>query len=55
MLNPRHFMKMSRWVRNPPGEKRVKYIFGVILLCFLIAGFELLFGWPDALRVNSLR
>ncbi|MDP2085512.1 MAG: hypothetical protein Q8K20_09965 [Gemmobacter sp.] len=43
---------MARWARNPPSTQRVLMWAGVIALCLGIAGFELLFGWPEALSVN---
>lgn len=55
MLNPRHFLRMARWARKPPGERRVKFVFGIIALCLIIAGVEALVGWPEALTVNSMR
>jgi hypothetical protein len=55
MLNPRHFIRMARWARKPPSERRVKFVFAIIALCLIIAGVEALFGWPEALTVNSLR
>jgi len=55
MLNPRHFLKMSRWARNPPSEKRVKFVILIILICAGIYLFERYVGWPEALSPNSLK
>lgn len=54
-MNIRHFLRMSKWARNPPSERRVKFLFGVILACLVIAGIEYLGWWPEWARVQSLR
>jgi len=46
MLNPRHLLRMSKWARNPPSEKRVKLVLGVIIACFVLFGIERLVGFP---------
>ncbi len=46
-MNPRWLLRMSRWAAHPPSWARVKLVFGVILLCLLLAGIERFFGWPD--------
>jgi hypothetical protein len=47
-------IRAKRWAQRPPSEKRVKFIFGVVALCLMIAGYEWIFGWPDWLSVNRL-
>ena len=42
-----HLLRMSRWARNPPSEKRVKMVFGIIVLALAIAGIEWLGLWPE--------
>jgi len=37
---------MSKWARNPPSEKRVKLVLGVIIACFVLFGIERLVGFP---------
>jgi len=54
-VNPRHFWKMARLVRNPPSEKRVIFVFSIIAICLAVAAVEWFVGWPDALTPNSLR
>ncbi|WP_245594908.1 hypothetical protein [Gemmobacter nectariphilus] len=44
---------MARWVRRPPSVRQVVLVVVVIALCLAIAGFEWLFGWPEALTPNS--
>ncbi|WP_298932238.1 hypothetical protein [uncultured Ruegeria sp.] len=46
-MNPRHFLRMSQWARNPPSKRRVQLVFGIILLCLLIFGVEYMGWWPD--------
>lgn len=52
-LNPRHFLRMAKWARNPPSEKRLILIASVIAVCLVVFGVERLFGWPDWLSVDS--
>lgn len=47
----RQLLRMAKWARNPPSEKRVKLVFGVVLLCIGLWGYERLFGWPAWLTV----
>lgn len=51
----RHFLRMSRWARNPPSEARVKLVFAIIALCVCLYLVERFIGWPDSLRINSMR
>jgi hypothetical protein len=46
-VNPNWLFRMSRWARNPPSAKRVKLVFGIIALAFVIWGIEWLGYWPD--------
>ncbi|MDF1726992.1 MAG: hypothetical protein P1U53_04490 [Sulfitobacter sp.] len=46
-MNMRHLLRMSRWARNPPSEKRVKMVFGIIILALAVAGIEWLGLWPE--------
>lgn len=41
-----HFLRMAKWARNPPSEKRVKLVLGVIAVCLLLYGIERIFGVP---------
>ncbi|MBO9401644.1 hypothetical protein J7399_11920 [Shimia sp. R9_1] len=51
-MNFRHLIRMSQWARNPPSEKRVKLVFGVIILCIVLVLIERFVGWPDALTLD---
>lgn len=54
-MNPVWLMRMVRWVRHRPSWGRVKLVVGVVLVCFVIFGVELIWGWPDALRVQNVK
>ena len=54
-MNPRHFLRMSRWARNPPSKAQVKLVVGVVIVCLVLYGFERMFGWPAWLTPNSIR
>ncbi|MFY0618248.1 hypothetical protein [Shimia sp.] len=53
-MNFRHLIRMSRLARNPPSEKRVKLVFGVIIACLVLALIERFIGWPDALTADRI-
>lgn len=53
MLNPRHFLRMAKWARNPPSEKRVLLVFGVVAICLVIGGLDYFGVFPDWMAVNS--
>ena len=52
-MNPIWFVRMAQWARNPPSWGRVKLVVGAVLLCFVLYGVELLWGWPEWLTVNG--
>ena len=54
-MNPRWFMRMSKWARKPPSAKRVKLVFAVVAICLVLVAIEKLFGTPDWMQVESLR
>jgi len=51
-MNLRPFLRMSKWARNPPGEKRVKLVLAVIVLCLALFAIERFIGWPNWAVVN---
>ena len=53
-MNPRHLLRMARWARRPPSERRVKLVLGIIAVCLLVFGVERILGWPDWLTLNSV-
>jgi len=52
VIGLRWFLRASRWARNPPSDKRVALVFGLIAACLVLAGIERFIGWPDALTVE---
>lgn len=54
MLNPRHFLRMSKWARRPPSSRQVRLVIGVIVLALLIFGLERIFGTPDWMILNDM-
>jgi len=55
MLDPRHFMRMARWVRRPPSMQRVKLMVFVALVIAVIASIEAMGLWPDWATAERLR
>lgn len=47
------FLRMARWVRNPPSPRMVKLVLGVIALCMLLFAVEYFIGWPDFLTLEG--
>ncbi|MDE9449035.1 hypothetical protein J3R80_00950 [Aliiroseovarius sp. Z3] len=54
-MNPRWFMRMSKWARNPPSAKRVKLVFAVVAICIAVVVIEKLFGMPDWMQIERVR
>jgi len=54
-MNPIWFLRMAKWARNPPSEGRVKFVLAIIAVCLVLVGIEFFFGWPEWLRLNSVR
>lgn len=51
-MNLNWLLRMAKWARNPPSPARVKLVLGVVGVCFLLWGVELIWGWPEWLTVN---
>ena len=51
----RSFLRMSRWARNPPSARRVKFVFAIVGLCLLVGFVEWLGLWPDWATAEKLR
>lgn len=51
----RLLIRAKRWAQNPPSERMVIMVLGIIALGLALASYEALFGWPDWLTVNSSR
>ena len=55
MLNPRHLLRMSKWARKPPGEKRVKLVIGIIVICLILFAIERWIGVPEWMQMELPR
>lgn len=51
-MNFRHLLRMSKWARNPPGEKRVKLVIGIVVICLILFAIERWIGVPDWLQME---
>lgn len=49
------FLRMARWARNPPSQRRVILVLAVIALCLALFAIERWIGWPEALTAEKLR
>jgi len=47
------FLRMAKWAKNPPSERRVKFVFAIIGICLSLVAIEWLFGFPEWLLPNS--
>lgn len=54
-MNLRWMVRAAKWARNPPSERMVRLVFGVILAALILIGIEYFVGWPEWLTVNDLR
>jgi len=53
-MTPRWLFRMARWAHNPPSEKRVKLVLGIVAACLVLFGVEYFIGWPDWLTVEPV-
>ena len=51
----RWFLRMSRWVRNPPSPRMALMIVAVIVASLAIAGLEKAGWWPDWATSDKIR
>jgi len=51
----RWLLRMARWARNPPSQKRVLTVVVVVVICLLIVGIERLGLWPDWATAQRMR
>ena len=54
-MRPVWLLRMARWARNPPSEKRVKLGLAVLAICLGLLAIERLAGWPEWLTPDPLR
>lgn len=52
-MNPRHFLRMAKWARNPPSTRRVVLVLGVIAVCLALVGLERAGIIPEGLGLSS--
>ncbi len=53
-MNHIWLLRMARWAKRPPSERRVKLVLAIIAICLLLFGIEYFFGWPDWLTPNQV-
>lgn len=51
----RWLLRAKRWAQDPPSARHVMLVLAVVAVCLLVAGFEAIWGWPEALKPNRLR
>ncbi len=51
-MNYRWLFRMARWAQNPPSEKRVIFVFGIVAVCLAVFAVEYFFGWPEVLSMD---
>ncbi|KPU84165.1 hypothetical protein JI58_05450 [Marinosulfonomonas sp. PRT-SC04] len=54
-MNLRHLLRMSKWARNPPSEKKVKLVIGIVMICLILFAIERWIGVPDWLQMTPQR
>lgn len=54
-MPPLWLVRMARWVRNPPGPRKLGLVLAVVAICLAIYAVERGIGWPDALSGDRLR
>lgn len=54
-MNLRHMLRMSKWARNPPSEKKVKLVIGIIVICLILFAIERWIGVPEWLQMEPQR
>jgi hypothetical protein len=54
-MDMRWFLRASQWARNPPSQKRVMMVFGIIAICAALYGVEKFFGMPDWMKIERIR
>ncbi|MGB1235114.1 MAG: hypothetical protein ACPG5U_05225 [Planktomarina sp.] len=53
MMGPIWFVRMARWVKNPPSKKMVYLVIGITLSAAALIGIEQFVGWPDWLTFDN--
>ncbi len=53
-MNPRWFMRMALWARNPPSRRRIQIVVFAVICTAILYGIEQYFGWPEALTAEKI-
>lgn len=51
-MNIMWLVRAKRWAKHPPSTKRIKLVFGVILLCVALVGIEKFIGVPTWMQLD---
>jgi len=51
----RWFLRMSRWVHNPPSEKKFWVVLSIVVACLALYGLERMGWWPDWATAQKMR
>ncbi|EBA10988.1 hypothetical protein [Roseobacter sp. CCS2] len=54
-MNQRWLLKFKRWAQNPPSPAKIKFVAGILLVCFVMFAIERIWGWPAWLTPNDMR
>jgi hypothetical protein len=53
MFDLRWMLRMARWSRRPPSQRKVMLVLGVLVACLALAALPHFGLWPDWLHVNG--
>lgn len=53
-MNLLWLVRMARWVRHPPKPWQFYTVLGIVAVTLALIGWELAFGWPEALSVEPV-
>lgn len=48
-------LRASKWVRNPPGARRVRLVLAIVALAVAIVALEKLGWWPEWAKMERDR
>ena len=48
----RWFLRAKRWAQNPPSEKRVILVIGVVLACLALYAIDRCIGLPEWMHLT---
>jgi len=54
-MNLRHLLRMSKWARKPPSDRRVKLVIAIVVICLILFSIERWIGVPDWLQMELPR